>query len=123
MYSFIKLLFLSSLSLVILACGGASGATGSVNASLGVETQKSQLNSNKNRLNIDFILKNDYGQSVEVELSDLTIDITPCSVQSVNYTPNEIHFQKGTTEVAVSASVNFVDSCTPTGYQLKARIF
>ncbi|HHD81968.1 MAG TPA: hypothetical protein ENK94_02115 [Campylobacterales bacterium] len=115
----LKLLLVSVISLWIIGCG--TSGSGGTPVSLAVETQKSILNSSKDEIGIDFSVKSNYSTNVGVNLSNLSISVTPCKVDEVIFSPSEIVFDETTSEKSVYANVKFLEPCTPTFYSLKGE--
>ena len=87
-YSFNILILL--FSFLLLGCGNEGTTESSVDSSLIIETQKSEINELKSKMNIDFLVKNDYGSEVAVALSNLNMEVAPCRVQSVVFEPKKV---------------------------------
>jgi len=108
-------------AIFITGCGEESSNTNTVGVLLSIETQKSKLDNLENKIDIDFLLKSNYNTDVEVTLDSLNLNVDPCSVKSVKFTPNKIILNSKGKEKQVHAVVAFKDSCTPSSYRLKAN--
>jgi hypothetical protein len=114
-------------SLVLVGCGeGSRSTTSSGSLELEVKTLNSKLINQKRALEIDFSLTNNYKEGVNVNLTGLDVDVTPCTVANSTFSENgkvldEILFDDKTSKKVVHAIVNFTEECTPTSYILKAN--
>ena len=106
------------LVLGVVGCGSSTTNMGTTGTSLVVETQKSTITKEQDEMGIDFSIKNNYNSDVGVNLSNLEISVTPCSVEQVLFSPSEIIFDEGIDEINVHATVRFQEACTPTSYLL-----
>ncbi len=117
MRSFLKI---SSFFFLIFALAGCGESSSSSNSSdLTIETQKSEINELKDEMSISFSVKSNYKSDVEVRLSDLSIDVSPCKVEQVVFSPSEIVLDESVQEENIDAVVRFNNACTPETYALK----
>jgi len=105
----------------LVGCGEGSSSSNSSGSSLYIETQKSQLNSDKSEMGIDFSVTNGYSNGVEVNLKELSLSVTPCKIKQVVFSPNEVLLSESGESQDVHAVVAFKTSCTPTSYELKGK--
>jgi hypothetical protein len=105
----------------LVGCGEGSSSSNSSESSLYIETQKSQLNSDKSEMGIDFSVTNGYSNGVEVSLKELSISVAPCKVKHVAFSPNEVLLNESGDSQEVHAIVEFEESCTPTSYELQGK--
>ncbi|HIC78410.1 MAG TPA: hypothetical protein EYP02_04430, partial [Sulfurovum sp.] len=115
------------ISLIIIAftlssCGGGSATSSgdSSKSKLNIQTKQSIFDQNKNILNIDFIIKNDYHRDIEVSLKNLSVDVEPCNVRNVSMTPKSIYFSDKLKDQYVTALVEFAGECNPTSYKISS---
>ena len=106
--------------------GSSSSDNASGSAELEVQTLNSKLINQKTALEIDFSLTSNYQKGVEVKLTGLDVDVTPCKVIKSTFSKNgkvldEIVFDDKTSNKRVHAVVQFTKECTPTSYLLKAN--
>jgi len=114
---FLNVLILLLWALFGVGCGEESSKN-SVESSLTIETEKSELNEVKNKMDIDFLVKSDYGSDIDITLSHLKMTLTPCTVESVTFTPTKIILDKKSREKNVNAVIHFEKGCTPKSYAL-----
>ena len=112
----LKSLIFLSLSLVILSCG--SGVSKDFSSDITVASTKSNLNVSEKKMNIEFLLSNNYSSKVMVEIDNLELGVAPCEVLSSKFIPNEFNFNEKSS-VKVKAELIFVEECTPNSYQLE----
>jgi hypothetical protein len=121
MTNFLKMSRTLFLILALVACGeGTSSSDGSA-SSLYIETQKSQLNSDKSEMGIDFSVTNGYSDGVDINLKELAIKVTPCKIKQVVFSPSEVALSSSGEKQDVHAIVEFKNSCTPTSYILQGK--
>ena len=113
----LKGLIIFFVSIFMIGCGEDSSDS-SIELSLIFETQKSELNEVKNKMNVDFSVKSDYGRDIDVTLSHLDMTLTPCTVKDVIFTPSQIVLDKKKSEQEVNAVVTFEKGCMPKSYEL-----
>ena len=118
MKKFFKISTFLFLVFALFGCGGSSSGDSS-SSDLTIETQKSGINELKDAMSIDFLVQNNYGQDVEVELSELAINVTPCKVKQVIFNPSSIELNDTEREKSIHADIIFKESCTPTSYVLE----
>ena len=109
------------LAFLIIGCGEESSSTNATKSLLSIETQKSEVNALKNKMDIDFLVKSDYGSNVDIALSDLRMSITPCSGKSVKFTPSKITLNEKINEENVHALVTFDEGCIPDSYSISGN--
>ena len=114
---FLKLLLLTALSLFIISCGSEESNT-IASTKINVLSTKSTLNPSKTKMNINFLVRNNYSSDVSVSLTNLDVDISPCKVLSSSFTPHEVLFSNEK-EKEVRVSLIFTEECNPSTYQLK----
>jgi hypothetical protein len=110
------------LTFFIIGCG-SEGASSSVESLLSIETQKSEVNSLKNKMDMDFLVKSDYGSNVEVILSDLSLTLPLCLIENVNFTPSKITLDENKIEENIHATVTFKEECVPDSFSINGKSF
>ena len=119
---FLKIISMLWLAFFILGCGTESSSS-SVESLLSIETQQSEVNNLKNEMDMDFLVKSDYGTNVDVVLSDLSMSLTPCTVQSVSFNPSKIILNNQNIQQKVQAVALFDNGCIPNSYRISAKNF
>ena len=119
---FFNILFIL-FSLFIFGCEDDSSTSNLIESSLSVETQKSEINELKSKLDIDFLVKNDYGSDIGVALSNLDIEVAPCIVKSVVFEPKRVFLDTENSKKSIHAVVTFDEECTPSAYTVTGNSF
>ncbi len=118
---FIKINLIFIMTLIVTSCGGGSStSTSSSSTKLKVETKGNIFDKDKNLLNIDFLVKNNYNQKIDVSLENLSIEVTPCNIKNISMIPKNIHFSENVQQQQVTALVEFKGECTPTSYNIRS---
>jgi len=120
---FIKISLLSIMAFFITSCGGdssTSSSSGSSKSELEIETKQSIFDQEKNLLNIDFLVKNNYNQKIDVSLKNLSIDVKPCNVRRISMTPKNIYFSENLKQQYVTALIEFIGECNPSSYNISS---
>ena len=110
------------LAFFLLGCGTESSSS-SVESLLSIETQQSEVNNLKNEMDMDFLVKSDYGSNVDIILSDLRMSLPLCAIKNVKFTPSKIILDEKKTEEYVHAVVLFQEECIPDSYSINAKSF
>jgi len=118
---FFKIISSFLIVLFMFGCGTDGTSSNSVESLLTIKTKQSKVNSLKKKMNIDFLVKSDYGTNVNVVLSDLHMAIPLCAIKSVDFTPSKITLDKYNQEKDVHAVVVFEDECIPKSYNIKGK--
>ena len=108
---------------ILTSCGGGSATSSSPDGSkseLEIETKQSIFDKDKNLLNIDFLVKNNYNQKIDVSLKNLSVDVKPCNVRRVSMTPKNINFSENFKKQYVTALVEFIGECNPNSYKISS---
>jgi len=114
-YYFIKFNLLLLITLLLNACGGETTSATSSGGELLIETKRTLIGSNQKEFFIEFAIENHYIDDIEVELSDISVEIESCNTKkSFPDTP------KLEQSYLLSSMINFATACTPTGYKVKA---
>lgn len=119
MNSFIKIFTILSFMVWLTACGDNSVGTGD-SSSLEVETTKSLINSQKDELDIDLVLRNNYDSDISITLSELAIDVEGCDVKQSSFSRKSVVFNND--DELLHAKVQFNKACEPHSYQLKGIV-
>jgi hypothetical protein len=120
MKNFLKMSSLLFFILALVGCGEGSSSSDGSASSLYIETQKSQLNSDKSEMGIDFSVTNGYSDGVDINLKELAINVTPCKIKQVIFSPSEVVLSSAEKQ-DVHATVEFKNTCTPTSYILEGK--
>jgi hypothetical protein len=115
MRSFFKVSTIFFLIWTLVGCGES---TSSSSSDLTIVTKKSEINNLQDELTLSFSVKNNYTSGVDVNLSELSIDVAPCTVEEASFNPSEVLLDDSVREMTVTAFVKFDTSCTPTSYAL-----
>jgi hypothetical protein len=121
MRNFLKMSSALFFILALVGCGEGSSSSDGSASSLYIETQKSQLNSDKSEMGIDFSVTNGYSDGVDINLKELAIKVTPCKIKQVVFSPSEVALSSSGEKQDVHAIVEFKNSCTPTSYTLQGK--
>ena len=104
---------------LFIGCGNTSVGT-SDSTSLVVETKKSFINSQKDELDIDFLIQNNYNDDITVKLNKLTIQIDGCQIKQTKFSKNDIVFND--VNEYLHSNIKFKEACIPTSYQLQGVV-
>jgi hypothetical protein len=111
------------MAFILSSCGGGtttSSSSGKGNNELKIETKQALFNQEENLLSIDFSVKNNYNQKINVSLKNLSVDVKPCNVRQVSMTPKNIYFSENITEQYVTALVELIGECSPNSYKISS---
>ena len=112
---FIKFNLLLLITLLFSACGGGTTSNTSSGGELSIETKRTLIGGNQKEFFIEFAIENHYIDDIEVELSDISIEMESCNTKkSFPDTP------KIEQSYLLSSMIKFATACTPTGYKVKA---
>ncbi len=117
----IKISLMFIMAFMVISCGGESNTlASSSNDKLKIETKQSIFDQERNLLSIDFLVKNNYDKKVDVNLEDLSVEVTPCNIKEVSMTPKNIHFSESFQQQYVTALIEFNKECTPQSYNISS---
>ena len=115
------ILLLSGLWLA--SCGGGSSSSTLAENDVIVQTKKSLIDSTQTEFYLEFSMQNRYAQGIEVELSDIVVDLNACTIS--NYTLNVVDHTILFNETDETHDLIFMaelsQPCTPTGYTVYAN--
>ena len=122
-----KNIFLKITSMLLLAffsigCG-TEGSSSSVESLLSIETQQSKVNNLKNEMDMDFLVKSDYGSNVNIVLNDLSLSFPLCAIKKVKFTPSKVTLDEKKIEENIHAVVTFKEECIPNSYSISGKSF
>jgi hypothetical protein len=117
-YIQIGLLFIG---LIFIACGGAQISSAPKNDKIEIHTQKSILDSSKQKFYMEFELYNGYENGIDVNLNNIFVDLNACSVETSTLSLNQAHFVSSFEKQFFAFSGTFSSPCTPTGYKIIAN--
>lgn len=107
--------------LLLMGCGETSNLreTSVDETLLSLELEKSDVRNNK--LNINFLVKNKYAKGVTVHLSDFTLDVASCKIDSILFTPNKMTLTDKIKEKNLNVELAFKEPCAIKNYSVKAK--
>ena len=108
-------------TLLFTACGGAQIASTPKSGKIEVYTQKSILDASKNKFYMEFELHNGYENGVDVNLSNIFVDLNACRVDNSTLSLNHAHFSSPFEKQFFAFSGTFSTPCTPTAYKIIAN--
>lgn len=109
----------SSLLLMIGLLGCGTSSVGDSSNNLIVETHQSLINEAKDKMILEFSLKNNYKNGIDVLVNNLNLNVTPCRISHVEFSENSISLNSTIREKEINATVSFNKSCEPTSYSLE----
>jgi len=118
MKSLTKLSTIFFVTFGFIGCGESTGSSST--SDLTIVTEKSEINNLQDELTLSFSVQNNYSSDVTVKLSELNINVAPCTVKEVSFNPSEVLLDESERDATVTAFVKFDTACTPTSYALEA---
>ncbi len=114
MKNIFNLFSISLIGLLFLGCGSVTTSQSDVT----VNATKSTLGEGNKNLSIDLLLTNNYASTVEVELKDLLLNVSPCVIEHSSLNPSSVSFETQR-NITLTAELLFKDSCIPKSYTLE----
>ncbi|MCK4442813.1 MAG: hypothetical protein KAU90_12465 [Sulfurovaceae bacterium] len=117
-YIQISLLFIG---FIFIACGGTQIASTPKSDKIEIYTQKSILDSSKQKFYMEFQVYNGYENGIDVNLNNIFVNLNDCSIDNSTLSSNQVHFSSHSQKQFFAFSGTFSTPCTPTGYKIIAN--
>jgi hypothetical protein len=113
------------LAIWFIGCGSGeiNSEISSSEDNIEVRTRKSLIDAKHQEFYLEFLMKNNYSNGVEVELFDVSVDLNACvmSKSSLDILDHTIKFSKPYESRTISLRAEFVKPCIPNGYIISAK--
>jgi hypothetical protein len=115
------------LTLLILLIGCGSGeintTTPSSENNIEIITKKSLIDTKQQEFYLEFSMKNNYSNGVEIELYDIAVDLNSCvmSNHTLDILNHTIKFNEPSQTHTIVLRAEFIKPCIPTAYRIEAN--